>query len=225
MTSPAESRRGGRPRSAEIDAAALDVTLTLLDEVGYRRLSLEEVARRAGTSRPALYRRWPTRPALVLAALAGRLGAVGVPDTGCTMCDLGEAIGVFVAVYRRLPPDVIGSLLADCAGDADLHALFMTALFDPPRQAVRQTLAKAVARGDLRPDLDHELAVDLLGSWVHHRVLFGHASFDDADIETAVETLLGGIAADYPALREGSRQDLATPTPLHGLHSDTASPR
>lgn len=218
MANPAESRRGGRPRSAEIGAAALEVTLALLDETGYRRLSIEEVARRAGTSRPALYRRWPTRPALVLAALAGRLGGIRVPDTGCTMCDLGEAIGVFVAAFRRLPPDVIGPLLADCAGDPELHTLFMATLFDPPRQAVRQTLARAVERGDLRRDLDLELAVDLLGSLVHHRVLFGHAPFGEPEIETAVETLLGGIAADYPALLEHSRRQLEAPTVLHHLH-------
>lgn len=217
MVSRAEQRRGGRPRRTEIDAAALDATLTLLGESGYRRLSLEEVARRAGTTKPALYRRWPSRPALVLAALAGRLGGIVVPDTGCTMCDLGESIGVFVAAFRRLPPDVIGPLLADCAADPELHAAFMTTLFDPPRQAVRQTLAGAVERGDLRRDLDLELAVDLLGSLVHHRVLFGHAALTDGDIESAVETLLGGIAADYPALVEHSRRQSGTPD-LHPLH-------
>ncbi len=212
-----ESRRGGRPRSAEIDVAALDATLTLLGETGYRRLSVEEVARRAGTTKPALYRRWPTRQALVLAALAGRLGGIDVPDTGCTMCDLGEAIGIFVAAFRRLPPDVIGPLLADCAADPELHAAFMATLFDPPRDAVRRTLIRAVDRGDLRRDLDLELAVDLLGSLVHHRVLFGHAPLTDRDVETAVETLLGGIAADYPRLLEHSRQQAGDPA-LHVLH-------
>ncbi len=217
MVSRADPRRGGRPRSPEIDVAALEATVALLGETGYRRLSLEEVARRAGTTKPALYRRWPTRQALVLAALAGRLGGIDVPDTGCTMCDLGEAIGVFVAAFRRLPPDVIGPLLADCAADAELHAAFMATLFDPPRDAVRRTLTRAVERGDLRGDLDLELAVDLLGSLVHHRVLFGHAPLTDGDVETAVETLLGGIAADYPSLLAHSRQQTGD-AELHALH-------
>lgn len=213
-----EERRAGRPRNTQIGAAALEATLALLAEVGYGRLAMEEVARRAGTTKPALYRRWPTRQHLVLAALGGRLGDIDVPDSGCTMCDLGEAIGVFVKAFQRLPPNVIGPLLAECAADAEVRAEFMATLFDPPRAAVRRTLERAVERGDLRRDLDLGLAVDLVGSLVHDRLLFGHAPLSEADIEAVVEALLGGIATDYPALLERSRS-LSGDADLHSLHS------
>ncbi|WP_242659050.1 TetR/AcrR family transcriptional regulator [Thermostaphylospora chromogena] len=192
--------RAGRPRSARIDTAVLDATFALLGEVGYVRLTLEEVARRAGTTKPAIYRRWPTRQRLVLAALARHLGEVNVPDTGCTMCDLGECLSLFLDAFRQMPPGVLGPLLAESAAEPELHAQFMTSLFDPPRAAVEQTLSRAVARGDLRADLDLALTVDMIASLVHYRVLFGHAPTDDAEIERAVETLLRGIATDYPSL-------------------------
>ncbi|WP_199434863.1 TetR/AcrR family transcriptional regulator [Qaidamihabitans albus] len=210
--------RAGRPRDSQIDVALLDATLAVLDESGYGRLTLEEVARRAGTTKPAIYRRWPTRQHLVLAALARRLGEVTVPDTGCTMCDLNEGISVFVAAFRRMPPDVLGPLLADCATRDELRADFMTMLFDPPRAAVERMLTSAIARGDLREDVELDLTLDLLGSLVHYRVLFGHAPISDAEIERAVETLLRGIATDYPRLLEHSREqsgDSAT----HQLHT------
>ena len=94
-------RRGGRPRDPAIDAAVLDATLAVLDEVGYGRLTLEEVARRAGTTKPAIYRRWPTRQRLVLAALESASACARAPDTGCTLCDLDECLKLFVAAFRR----------------------------------------------------------------------------------------------------------------------------
>jgi AcrR family transcriptional regulator len=212
--------RAGRPRDTQIDLAVLDSTLTVLDRSGYARFTLEEVARRAGTTKPAIYRRWPSRQRLVLAALARRLGEAPVPDTSCTLCDLGECIIVFLAAFRRMPPDVLGPLLADCAADPELRADFMTALFDPPRAAVKQTLTRAIARGDLREDVDLELTLDLLGSLVHYRVLFGHAPTTEAEIERTVETLLQGIATDYPALLAHSRQMAGAPE-VHHLHPET----
>ncbi|MCT2583615.1 TetR/AcrR family transcriptional regulator [Actinophytocola gossypii] len=201
---PSETPRGGRPRNPEIDAAVLDATLALLDEVGYNHLSIEEVGRRAGTTKPAVYRRWPNRQRLVLAALTRQLGELPVPDTGCTLCDLGEGVLVYVTAFQRMPPDVLGPLLADCAADADLRAAFMSTLFLPPRAAVRTLLERARERGDLRADLDLELTLDLLGSLVHYRALFGHAQVTEAEVEQAIETVLRGAATDYPALVEHS---------------------
>ena len=216
-TRPTRGARGGRPRNPQIDADVLDAAIAALDERGYGGLTLEDVARRAGTTKPAIYRRWPGRQHLVLAALGRRLGDARAPDTGCTICDLDECLKVFVAAFRRMPPDVIGPLFADCADDPGLRATFMSALFDPPRAAVKETLDRAHARGDLRDEVDRDLVLDLLGSLIHYRVLFGHARTTDAEIERAVEALLQGIAADYPTLLDHSRRVSGDPT-LHRLH-------
>lgn len=210
--------RGGRPRDPQIDAAVLDATLAVLGESGYSRLTLEQVARQAGTTKPAIYRRWPNLQRLVLAALGRRLGEARAPDTGCTLCDLDECLKVFVAAFRRMPPGVLGPLYADCVGDRELRRAFMATLFDPPRAAVKQTLDRAHARGDLREDVDRELVLDLIGSLVHYRALFGHAPTSNAEIERAVEALLRGIATDYPRLLEHSRRVRGDPK-LHRLHA------
>jgi len=212
-----QETRVGRPRDREIDAAVLKATLAVLGESGYGRLTLEEVARHAGTTKPAIYRRWPSRQRLVLAALGQRLGEARAPDTGCTLCDFDDCLKVFVAAFRRMPPGVIGPLFADCAGDRELRAAFMTTLFEPPRAAVRGTLERAHARGDLRDDVDLDLILDLIGSLVHYRALFGHAPTSDVEVERAVEALLRGIATDYPRLLEHSRRVSGDPE-LHHLH-------
>ncbi|MCA1680167.1 MAG: TetR/AcrR family transcriptional regulator, partial [Actinobacteria bacterium] len=169
------TERVGRPRDPQIDTAVLDATLAVLDEVGYGRLTLEGVARRAVTTKPAIYRRWPGRQRLVLAALGLRLGEARAPDTGCTLCDLDECLKVFVAAFKRMPPGVLGPLFADCVGDRELRAVFMETLFEPPRSAVKRTLDRAHARGDLRDAVDRDLILDLLGSLIFYRALFGHA--------------------------------------------------
>lgn len=217
MVSQRSSARGGRPRDPHIDAAVLAATLAALDESGYRHLALEDVARRAGTTKPAVYRRWPGRQHLVLAALAARLGRATVPDTGCTMCDLNEGIGVFLDAFRQIRPDVLVSLLADCTADPQLRAEFMATLFDPPRAAVAAMLDRAVRRGDLRADADRDLVLDLLGSLVHYRALFGHAPTTPGEVERAVDALLRGVAVDYPALVEHSRR-MAGGAPAHPGH-------
>ena len=210
--------RIGRPRDAQIDSAVLEATLGLLAESGYGRLTLEAVARRAGTSKPAIYRRWPVRQQLVLAALRARLGDARAPDTGCTLCDLDECLKVFVRAFRRMPPDVLGPLYADCAGDRELRTAFMTSLFEPPRAAVKETLDRAYARGDVREEVDGDLVLDLIASVIFYRLLFGHAPTSDAEVERVVEALLQGIASDYPRLLEHSRRVTGDPR-LHHRHA------
>lgn len=188
--------RTGRPRNPLIDDAVLDATVEVLSEVGYARLTIEAVARYAGTTKPSIYRRWPTRQHLVLEALAKRLGdGKPAPDKGCVACDLADCLTQFTTACRRVPPDVLASLLADCAERPDLRARIITELVEPPRRAVGEVLARAQERGDLRADLDRGLVIDLLCSLAHYRALLGHES--EREIEAAVTTLLRGMATDY----------------------------
>ena len=94
----------------------------------------------------------------------------------------------------------------------------MATLFDPPRGVVAQLLDRAVAGGDLRADIDRDLVLDMLGSLVHYRALFGHAPTGDVEVERAVEALLRGIATDYPALLAHSRS-MASDSQTHGAHA------
>ncbi|MFE7426998.1 TetR/AcrR family transcriptional regulator [Streptomyces sp. NPDC057545] len=212
-------QRAGRPRDLGIDQAVRTAALALMAEAGYGGLAIEAIARRAGTNKAAVYRRWPNLPALVLDALGAQLGDLRPPDTGCTICDLCDAIKLQLTVFRRMPPDALAALRADCGGDEELNEAFMRTLFDPPREAVAQVLDAAIARGDLREHVDRELVLDLLASLVHYRALFGHGSTTDEDVEEAVHALLRGVAQDYARLVSVSRAASHAPSPGH-LHAD-----
>ncbi|WP_156759346.1 TetR/AcrR family transcriptional regulator [Microbacterium karelineae] len=208
----------GRPRDAQLDRAILTATLAILDESGYQGLSFEAVARGAGTSRPAIYRRWPGRAHLALAAIGSRLETPTSPDTGCTLCDLDESISVFLAAYRRIRPDVLVALLAECATDHDLRNQYLETLIEPARGAVARTIDRAVARGNLHPDADLEILLDMVGALVHYLALFGDRHITDTEAEHAVEMLLRGAAVDYEALVAHSRAVERTTTSTESDH-------
>lgn len=199
MSTPRSSTTG-RPRDRSIDESVLAATLEVLDDEGYRTLTLEDVARRAGTSRPAIYRRWPGRPALALAAIASRLSVPSPPDTGCTLCDFGEAFDVFLAAYRTIRPDVLSAVYVDCAADEELRRRYLDTVIEPARCAVAETVDRAIARGDLVQGTDRELILDVFGSLIHYRAQFGREHMSDDEANAAIETLLRGVAVDFDGL-------------------------
>src|SRR5579872_3964280 len=81
-------RRPGRPRDPGYDKAILDVTLEILNDKGYARLTIDGVAAKAGVGRPTIYRRWSSKPALVIAALTQSPQLSLTPDTGALREDL-----------------------------------------------------------------------------------------------------------------------------------------
>lgn len=201
------SAAAGRPRDPAIDAAVLAATVGLLREGGYAGFALEKAAARAGTTKAAIRRRWPVRQRLVIDALATVLVTPPVPDNDCTRCDLHQSVRLLAETLdERLPPGVLAPLIADCAADPELHRALVGTLVQPSRGAAAVAVRRAVDRGDLRPEVDPELFVDLLASVVYQRALFGGAPVDAAAAARLVDLLLRGVAVDFDHLVHISRQ-------------------
>ena len=191
----AAPKRTGRPRDERIDQAVPAAVLELLDEVGYARLTLEAVAARAGTSKPALRRRWRSRRHLVVDTLVRTIGVSPTPDTGCTHCDLITGIGTLSQAFttslgRRLLP----SLVADLADDPQLEREFREAFFEPRRASTAAALRRGIDRGDIRADADIDLLLDMLAATTYYRALFGHLPVTPQLAEEVVNVVLGGVA-------------------------------
>ncbi len=190
----------GRPRDEHIDTAVLQATAHTLEESGYRAVAIEDIARRAGVSKSAVYRRWPNRRRLVLAVLAERLGRLEAPDTGCTLCDLHECLVLASVALSRVGAGTLAQLTAEGAGEPDLHEELLAVVVEPPRRAVHRTLFTARQRGDLADGVDLPLAVDQLCALTFYRQLFGQAPLGPDEIEAMVTAMLRGIASDYSEL-------------------------
>lgn len=156
----------GRPRDAAIDAAVLDATLAQLARDGFAGLSIASVAAAAGTTRPAVYRRWKDKTALVVDAIA-HLAQVEPPEvTGEPFVDLVAELEHFrhcITGASSLP--VVGLMLGDGL-EAPVREQYAAHVVAPRRARLRAILTSAVARGELPETADLLVAGSFLtGSW------------------------------------------------------------
>ena len=179
--------RPGRPRSAAADEAILGATVELFAELGFEGVSIEAVAEQAGVAKSTVYRRYPTKIDLVMAAW-GHCSpqADGPIDTGGIDGDLLVAAHrlrtVFTesAVGRAVPSAL--SAAARFPAFAEAHHSFIAARRAPVRAAVE----RAVARGELRADTDALLLIDLVSGPIFYRAFNSGGTLTDADLEAIV---------------------------------------
>jgi AcrR family transcriptional regulator len=161
----AEGRRApGRPRDARRDEAILRATMKILLADGYQALTIESVAADAGVGRPTIYRRWPSKPALVVAALV-ESARLAIPDV-----DTGSLRSDLVAVQRHqielmnapMTRRVTAGLIADLASDLELAERYITEYLVPRRDAVWKVLERGIERGELVRGADLVFIYELL---------------------------------------------------------------
>ncbi|MFD7662394.1 TetR/AcrR family transcriptional regulator [Streptomyces sp. NPDC059788] len=182
-----------RRRDERIDHAVPAAVTELLREVGYRGLTMEAIAKRAGTTKPAVRRRWESQQHLVVEVMAqARVGVVEI-DTGCTHCDLvGHLEALRAAMDDPALGQVLPALVADLADDPELRERFLTDFWAPRRKACVASLRKGQERGDLRPGLDVDLVLDLFAAPIVFRALFGHSGLGPEVPEDVVCAALMG---------------------------------
>jgi AcrR family transcriptional regulator len=153
----------GRPRDPRIDGAVLSATVELLAETGYSGLLVSAIAQRAGTSKPAIYRRWPSKAHLVHEAVFPIGAATAIPDTGSLPDDLREMVRRTMAVLstpaaRAALPGLVGEM----AADPTLHSALLERFADIITGGLAERLERAAARGEVRADVTAtELASEL----------------------------------------------------------------
>lgn len=192
--SPPARRGPGRPRNAAHDEAIVKAVRDLLRASGYGALTIDGVAARAGVGRPTVYRRWPSKAALVIGALSELAPAQPTPDTGSLREDL-------LAIRRRQmellsSPEgrrVLPGLAADVAEDEELHRCFYDQYVAPWKAAVEEAIGRAVARGEIGGNADARLVGDVLTGPLFFRVLFAGEPVTDEALESAVDLVLAGL--------------------------------
>jgi AcrR family transcriptional regulator len=188
--------RRGRPRSDEVHQAILDAARELLVVEGFTRLRLEHVAARAGVGKATIYRRWPSKEALALELLMALASPhIAVPDIGDTRRELENVVGnVTRALTVTQFGPVIRALLSQIAVNPALGDPFRASVVRSRRDEVARVCARGIARGDLRPDADVDLATELLVGPIYFRLMFG-GPIEPGIAGRVVDTLMRGMAA------------------------------
>lgn len=148
-----------RRRGVALEQAILRAAVDELVESGYSGLTMDRVASRAGTNKNAIYRRWPSRAALAVAAYQ-QLGASDqpVPDTGTLRRDALELLRRTVSGWSSPAGIILRSLLAAVADDPELLTLIRDRAADAGSAAWLTILGRAVARGEAKPEALHPRA-------------------------------------------------------------------
>src|SRR5450755_326911 len=180
-------RPRGRPRREELTDSILETALDLLATKGFKSLRLEDVAAQVGTSKQALYRRWPSKPALVAAAIQRTLAKVNpeAPNTGDARRDL---VVVLSKTFHTLETTPLGGAIRAMVGETgDPERLVLLQQVEKARRKLLyDVLKRAVPR---RTDID--LDIDLLLGTGYFRFLLRRVPLGNDLAARAVNALLG----------------------------------
>ncbi|MFE4539995.1 TetR/AcrR family transcriptional regulator [Streptomyces scopuliridis] len=179
-----------RRRGAALEEAILRAAAEVLKESGVPGLTMDEVARRAGTNKNALYRRWPNRVALGAAAYR-RLAAEQTvpPDTGSLRGDTLEMLRRANSTWSSPYGEILRGLIAAAGGTPELLAELRDPAADGSQEAAWLTLlGRAVARGDAAPEALHpRVASAPMALLRNEYVMLGVPAVPDATLTEIVD--------------------------------------
>jgi AcrR family transcriptional regulator len=180
-----------RPRSTEADQSILDAAIGEYAQRGLEGMSVDAVAARAGVSKATIYRRYPSKVDLVVAAAFQMCEEQSMrPDTGTVRGDLTAQLR---NLTRMLADPVLGAakrmLIIDANQNADLARMHRE-LVEQRRAHTTAVFQRGIERGELRPDFDLEFAADQIGGPIFYRHLLMHEIVDDAYIDRLVDNFM-----------------------------------
>jgi AcrR family transcriptional regulator len=185
----------GRPRDPRIDGAVLRATVELLGQTGYAALSVDAIARRAATSKPAIYRRWPSKAHLVHEAVFPIGEATELPDTGSLAGDVREMVRRSAAVLTTPPARAaLPGLVGEMAADLTLHSVLLERFSDILSSGLTDRLDAAVARGEARQDATAAELVEAVAGITLFALLTHGTTLDEAWIERTATLITRGIS-------------------------------
>ena len=203
-------RGRGRPRSEAVRQNVLHAASSLLDERGFRAMTIEGIAERAGASKVTLYRWWPNKAAIVMDAfLAAVSPKITFHRTNSAINDLREQMISFAVLLRDRQGLTIANLLGEGVHDRELSEAFRDRWLMPRRADALRVLARAVEAGDVRRDIDPHIVLDALYSPFYYRLLIKHGPLSDEFVEETWRTVMRGVVTPEARTRCRKLRDKA----------------
>ena len=198
----------GRPRSQAAEDAVVRAACDLMDEMCLREITAEAIAKRAGVSKATLYKWWPNKSHILVEAVLSRMTSiVQIPDTGSAFDDFSLVLRNFVDFHTQTAfGATVTQIFAEGLMDSDILQLYTDRYVLPRRELLKVIWARGVARGEIRPDTDGDLVLDMIYGPVIYRHLQQHAPIN-SDVAMGVLRLAFqgcGMAADQKGPQIGA---------------------
>ncbi|MFD9945125.1 TetR/AcrR family transcriptional regulator [Nonomuraea sp. NPDC059023] len=186
-----DHRKQPRRRGEALHAAIFRATLDELAEVGYAKLTMERVAERARTGKASLYRRWPTRLELVMAAVYSVLpDPSDVADTGSLRGDLLALLRHTAAALDGAPGEAMRGLLSEALGDRGRGAALRENSQGAGRRMMHEVVRRAVERGEVEAGAVTPRRLDVGQAMIRQYFLFNGTPIPDALIVEVVDEII-----------------------------------
>jgi AcrR family transcriptional regulator len=185
----------GRPRSPETRTKILKAAYEMLNEFGFMDLTIEGVAAKSGVGKPTIYRRWKSKAALAMDAFLEAVNPeLAFPDTGSASEDFREQMQKIVKLMNSSRGEVLASVIGCGQADEELITAFRENWLIPRRNDAIAIFQRGVERGELRADVDAEVAIDALYSPLFYRLLLKHQPLTDKLVNELVDVVMNGLA-------------------------------
>ncbi|MEV7398825.1 TetR/AcrR family transcriptional regulator [Streptomyces sp. NPDC091267] len=195
--------RTGRPRNAAADEAILEATRASLVDLGWSKLTMGDVATRAGVAKTTLYRRWAGKNELVVDAVAVLFDELELPDLGSLSADVQAVVLQFAALLERPETQTaLMAVVAESTRDEALRTRIRDSIVDRQKRLVLQGRQRAQERGELPVERDEataaltaDLIFDVIAGAVVHRALVSAEPVDADWARRFTLLLLAGLGA------------------------------
>jgi AcrR family transcriptional regulator len=204
LSSPKAPDAGRRNEAAR--SAILRASRELLDRRGFRRLTIEGIAARAGVGKTTIYRWWPGKAAVVMeAVLEAASPRMPFPDTGSAREDLRAQLTSVIELYTQTDTGRgIRALIAESQHDPSLAESLRDRFIASRRAEATTVFERGIERGELRADLDVGVAIDALYGAIYYRLLVSHAPLDAHYADLLIEQI-------FPAFQTPLRASASRP--------------
>jgi len=188
------SRKPGRPRSEKARKAVIQSTLELLMSSGFNDLNIESVAARAGVGKATVYRWWPNKAELVIAAFISVVEEqLRFSSSGPFEKAIHDQMKNWVPVYRSPLGQVITTVIGAGQSEPEIMEAFRKYWVEPRRHEARESLRLAIKEGRIHSGLDPDTIIDLFYGPLYLRLLITNAPLTPAYVDLVFHTVIRGL--------------------------------
>lgn len=189
-----EPRRRGRQRSLTAQSAVLTAASQLLEKNCLCKVTTDAIALMSGVSKATIYKWWPNKTLVALDAFLMRMtDTVPTPNTGSALKDFTEQAKSLIVFYATPAGKAFCQFLAEGQSDPAFLELFRERFLKSRRNDIRVIWQRGVARGEIRSDIDSEIALDLIYGPIIYRLLVGHNPLNAREAKSLVAAVFSGI--------------------------------